>query len=110
MNLQRPTTINLQNEAVENSKSRKIRVAFQAVSHVATRDARAYSQLAGLLPGQCIHLASMGELSLHDAEGVSVVSTANLTHNPRCEVAVVTMSTPIADFHRGWIREVINAA
>jgi hypothetical protein len=41
--------------------------------------------------------------------GIAVVSTANLTRNPRCEVLVVSMDTALAEFHRDWIREVLNA-
>ncbi len=193
MELTRLTTIDLQSEALANGRARAKRVSLKARSAISTRDARAHQQLAGLAAGDCLHVASMGELSLHDvaaavvahygpfecltlttwaasedaikclialrtaggvrrlealvdsrmptdspdahalmalafdlyrpgsnhskimaftggAAGVSIVSTANLTRNPRCEVLVVTLDSHLADFHAAWIREVLHAA
>ncbi len=69
MNLQRPTQINLQSEALANSKARLTRGTFAATCRVATRDARAHNMLEGLKPGETVHIASMSELSLHDVAG-----------------------------------------
>lgn len=211
MKLERPTSINLQSEAIANSNARQLRGSFQETARIATRDARAHTMLASLKPGETIHIASMGELSLHDVAeaivshygpfdcltlatwaasadsikrivglrqaggvarlealvdsrmptdgpeahahmalsfdlykpgsnhakvmaftggpariaieksglethdfsgtGVFVISTANLTNNPRCEVLIAGRDVLLAEFHRDWIREVIaNAA
>lgn len=72
MNIQRPTMINLEREAVENSKARHVRVSLAETTRISTRDARAHSMLGGLQPGQSIHIASMGELSMHDAAAAIV--------------------------------------
>ncbi len=42
--------------------------------------------------------------------GIAIVSTANLTRNPRCEVMVVSRDNTLAEFHRDWIREEIAHA
>ncbi len=193
MKLERPTIIDLQTEAVTNSRARSYLATPAQIARIATRDARAHHMLSGLRPSDCLHIASMGELSLHDlagaladhygpfevltlatwaaseeaikrlislresgqvkrlealvdtrcptdcpdahallnlsfdlyrtasnhakvlaltggACGIAVVATANLTRNPRCEVAVVSMDSVLAAFHRDWIREVIANA
>jgi hypothetical protein len=66
MKLERLTKIDLQREAVQNSAARRAGGSFEARARIATRDARAHSMLAGILPGHAVHIASMGELSLHD--------------------------------------------
>lgn len=203
MELRRLTKIDLQREAVENSKARQVRSTPAARAVISTRDARAHEQLAGIKPGELVHVASMGELSLHDVAaalvthygpfecltvstwaaspeaihrliglrdaggvrrlealvdsrmptdcpdahalmslsfdaykcggnhskilaftggparygargeyrlGISVVSTANLTRNPRCEAMDVFMDNAQAEFDRDWIRREIHAA
>lgn len=39
---------------------------------------------------------------------ISVVGSANLTNNPRIEASVITENAEIADFHTGWMKEVID--
>lgn len=200
MKLQQLTDINLEAEALHATKARDVRSVLKEKTYVSTRDARAHKLLAGLKPGECAHIASRGELSLHDVASaivdhygpfdvltlatwaaseeaikrllalrqaggvrelealvdtrmptdcadahalmktsfdryacgsnhakvmaftggaffggyaggqVAVISTANLTRNPRCEVLVVSRSSVLAEFHRDWIREVIHDA
>jgi len=39
---------------------------------------------------------------------LTIVSSANLTRNPRLEAGVVTFSKAVADFHKDWINEEIS--
>ena len=44
------------------------------------------------------------------APGIAVISTANLTFNPRAEAISVSADEDLATFHRGWIHGTIEAA
>lgn len=46
----------------------------------------------------------------NDTWGVSIVSTANLTRNPRIECYVITADMGLSDYHKAWINDVINEA
>lgn len=203
MKVQKLTDIDLEAEALEASKCRSVQTTMKEQAYISTRDARAHQQLAGMKPGGSKHIASRGELSLHDVAGaivehygpfevltlatwaaseeaikrildlrqsggvkrlealvdtrmptdcsgahammteefdlyacganhakilaftggparygargeyrggIAVVSTANLTRNPRCEVVFVSRDDVAATFHRDWIREEIRDA
>ncbi len=198
--IQKLTDIDLEAEALQASKSRAVTATLKEQAFISTRDARAHQQLTGMCKGESRHIASRGELSLHDvagaivehygpfdaltlatwaaseeaikrildlrqagavkrleafvdtrlptdnsnahammkehfdlyacganhakilaftggrptgrerSKGFIVVSTANLTRNPRCEVMVVSRDNTLAEFHRDWIREEIAHA
>lgn len=44
------------------------------------------------------------------AWGVVIVTSANMTSNPRIEVSVISEDPDLADWHIGWISEVIDRA
>lgn len=100
--IQKLTDINLEAEALQASKCRNVETSLKEQAYISTRDARAHEQLAGMKPGRQRTIASRG--------GIAVVSTANLTRNPRCEVVVVSRDNTLAEFHRDWIREEIAHA
>jgi hypothetical protein len=44
------------------------------------------------------------------APGIAILSTANLTFNPRAEAVCISADEDLAQFHKGWIHGTIEAA
>jgi hypothetical protein len=78
-------------------------------SRVKTVDSKAFQLLQDRFT-QCVFAKNHSKVMVIEFPDhqYTIVTSANLSNNPRIETGFVTTGKALAEFHRGWMRDVLN--
>jgi hypothetical protein len=91
-------------------KTGKIKKLFCVFDYrIRTLDAKHFDFIEKVVDGYVLTKCHAKVMAI-DGErmGVSVISSANMSNNPRIEAGVISCTAKSMEFHKGWIMDVIN--